>query len=223
MKKLIFSIALLSVIVVTRTSAQTSQGRMLVGASSALSLLGTGSELMTIGYTTTKYKSDANGYEEPEADKTISFNLLPRVGYFVADNFAIGLDLNMALSSQKDGESDDQYKQSLLSAGPFVRYYIPTSRVLPFLEVGGTLGQLTYKYEPGDNIWDDESESKLNIFTIGGGAGAAFLMGERVTFDALLGYYSLTYKDADDNDDNNRIVMGTLGLRLGITVLLGSK
>jgi hypothetical protein len=47
-------------------------------------------------------------------------------------------------------------------------------------------------------------------------------VGNHVTFDVLAGYNSLTLKSKENNDDNDRIVFGTLGIKLGIIVLLGA-
>mgnify|MGYP006286550753 CR=1 FL=1 len=203
--------------------AQTNQGKVLLGVSSTLSLAGTGSDLMNLGYSSVKYKSDADGFEESVPDKMTSINLLPKVGYFVADNFAIGLVLNIALSSTKNGEDNDKYSQTLLSVGPFVRYYIPTSKVLPYFEISGSFGAINNKYDYSDNSnWEDD-EYKSSVMSIGGGVGLAAPLGERVTFDVLAGYNSLTVKGKEDNDDNDRTVIGTIGLKIGFTIMLGAN
>ena len=41
--------------------------------------------------------------------------------------------------------------------------------------------------------------------------------------DVLAGYHAVTIKDREDNADNERRVMGTLGLNIGFTILLGSN
>lgn len=200
-------------------NAQTNQGNILMGVSSTLSLAGTGSDLIGIGFASQKYKSDADGFEESESDKTTSINLLPKAGYFVADNLAIGLDLNLAISIQKYGFDDDKYTRRLLSAGPFVRYYVPTSKAKPFIELNSAFGTITQKYE-----FDTFSEEgKTNVMSLGGGIGIAAPLGDKVTLDVLAGYTSLTVKDKEDNEDNYRTVIGTLGLKIGFTVFLGSN
>ena len=200
--------------------AQTNKDNFMVGASSSLSLVGGGSELMGLGFSTLKFKSDRSGFEESDADKQVSFNLSPQIGYFVADNFAVGLDLNVATSKYTDGVSDDESTQNLFAAGPFVRYYIPASTVLPFVQVGGAFGRINTKF---DNSFIGEQESKSNVVAFGGGAGIAAPLGEKVMLDIMAGYNSLTVKDAEDNDDNDRTVTGTIALRIGFTVFLGAN
>ena len=218
-KKLLFAVIFLT-INVGLLIAQTNQGNVLVGVSSTLSLAGTGSDLMNLGFSSVKYKSDADGYDEPDADKMTNINLLPKFGYFFIDNLALGLGVNIALSTNKDGEDNDKYSQTLLSVEPFMRYYIPTAKVFPFFELSGSFGSIKNKFESDD--WGDE-EYESSVMSIGGGVGIAAPLGDKVTFDVMAGYNSLTVKDKEDNDDNDRTVIGTFGLKLGFTILLGSN
>ena len=214
------TLTLISVFVLTigtgLLNAQTSQGSVLIGVSSTLSLAGSGSDLMGLGFSSIKYKSDIDGFENSDSDKMTSINLQPKIGYFVNDNLALGLDLNIALSSEKNGEDGDKYSQTLLGAGPFVRYYIPKSKVSPFIEISGSFGSLKDKYNSEDGF-------KSSITSIGGGVGLAAPLGEKVLLDILAGYNTLTVKDKEDNEDNFRSVIGTLGLKIGFTILLGSN
>jgi len=187
--------------------AQTNQGRVLLGVSSELSIAGTGTNLLNIGYSSINYKSDADGFEESDPDKTTGINFLPKVGYFVADNLAVGLDLNVALFSRKYGTNNDKFSETLLSAGPFVRYYVPTSTILPYFEIGGSLGTMNSKYDYSeDSNWEDD-EYKSSVMSIGGGIGLASSLGEHVMLDILAGYNSLTLKE-------KRITMIMIGLLL---------
>ncbi len=201
--------------------AQTNQGNVLVGVSSTLSLTGQSSDLMNIGYSSVKLKSDADGFEESDPNKVITINLSPRFGYFVVDNFAVGLDLNIAALSDKSGEYGGKTTETLLSAGPFVRYYFPTSKVLPYLEIGGSFGTIKSKIKDFDFTEDEEFKSGVMMF--GGGVGLAAPLGERVVLDVLAGYSSFTEKDKENNDDNERTVFNTLGLKLGLTIFLGAN
>lgn len=222
MKKL----TLLAVVLVTISSgllkAQTNQGKVLLGLSSTLSLDGTGYNLtggtgfnlMNISFSSTKYKSDA--YEEGNPHKKTNINLSPKVGYFVVDNLVIGLDLNVASLSEKGGTL--KISQTLLSTGPFIRYYLPTSNVRPFFEFNSAFGVINNKLKT-----DIYEEFKSSVKSIGGGFGIAAPLGERVMFDVLAGYNSLTVQRKENNDNNFRNVIGTLGLKFGFTMLLGAN
>ncbi len=223
MKKIAFLTVILATIHFGTLEAQTEQGNVMVGSSSTFNMIGAGNDFVGIGFSSVKYKSDADGFEEPDPEKSTTFNLSPKVGYFVTNDIAVGLDINMAISSTKgDGDFINKYSQSLLGVGPFVRYYVPLSApVLPFVEIAGSFGTLKNTYDYSDNTFLEDMESKTSIMSVGGGAGFAAPLGEKVTFDFLLGYNSLTIKDKEDNDDNDRSVFGTFGLKLGFTVFLG--
>ena len=219
MKKVFLLITLLCILNFTFLKAQTNKGKLLVGVSSSIGLIGTGPDILSLGYSKVTYKSDTDGFEESEPTKSISVNLLPKVGYFAVDNLALGLDISLALYNMNDNETNHKYSQTLLSIGPFVRYYIPTDKVMSFFEVGGSLGVLNNKQEGDD--WD--GENKLSVMSFGSGIGIAVPLGDRVTFDVMAVYNSLTLKDKEDNDDNYRTIYGTFGLKLGFIVLLGAN
>ena len=199
--------------------AQTDQGKFLVGVSSTLSLAGTGSSLMSLGFSTMKYKSDSDDFEERDPDKETSFNLLPKVGYFVIDNLAVGLDIGIGYSNTKSGESGYKYETTMFSVGPFIRYYFQTKSVLPFIEADASFGGLHSKNQSHNST----SKDKYSVITFGGGLGIAVPIGNRVTFDVMAGYNSLTVKDKEDNEDNDRMVYGTFGVNFGFIVLLGKE
>jgi hypothetical protein len=64
----------------------------------------------SIGYHSDKYKG---------SDNQDLFNFTPSVGYFVADNLALGLNGNLQLY----GGNSSSFGQTLYSVGPFARYY----------------------------------------------------------------------------------------------------
>ena len=201
--------------------AQTNKGKVLIGASSNIGLAGSGSDLMSIGFSSVKEKNDVNGVIDSETQRSTNINLIPKVGYFLADNFAVGLDLNLGFSSNSSEDSDVKFTQTIVSAGPFARYYIPGTTVLPFLEVNGAIGRINNKIDFGGN--NNPEDNISNLTTFGGGAGIAAPLGEKVTLDVSVGYYSTTIKDKEDNPNNDRTVIGTLGLKFGFTVFLGSN
>lgn len=199
--------------------AQTDRGRIVVGGTSTFGLMGTGNDVMSIGVSTIKFKSDIDGFEEDEADKVTSINFIPKLGVFAANNLLIGLDISLAYQKNTNGgNSDDTYSRRLISAGPFVRYYFPTNSIKPFIEATSSFGSIKSKSE--DEDYSDESTDRLTAF--GGGLGVAIPIGDKVSFDILAHYTSFTTKDKEDNDNNTRVVVGTLGLKLGFVVFLGN-
>ncbi|MFT3754278.1 MAG: hypothetical protein QM800_15860 [Paludibacter sp.] len=202
-----------------------SKGKLILGVSSMLSSVGTGSGIGTLGFSSTTEKSDAVGFVEQSPLKSTSINLLPKFGYFVVDNLAVGLDLSFIYMNHSLKSIDNEFNSmgTYFCVGPFVRYYIPAGKIVPYIEITGGYG--------AENIWSRDitalysqtSTISSGLFSAGGGAGVAIPMGDRVTFDAMLGYNSLTIKNSENNAHNEREVMGTFGLKLGFSVLLGSK
>ena len=199
--------------------AQTVERKFLVGVSSSFSIAGTGSNLMSFGYTTSKGKSNAFGFKESDPDKATGFNFLPKFGYFVTNNLALGLDINLALSDSVCNSMLYQYtsNNTLISGGPFIRYYILMGGVSPFIELGGSFGINKNKNEYHNII----NKSNSSILAFGGGAGIAVPLKRTATFDVMLGYNTLTVKETKNNPDNTRTVMGTIGLKLGFIIFIG--
>ncbi|WP_158860231.1 outer membrane beta-barrel protein [Lunatibacter salilacus] len=221
MKKINVLIVFQFLICIGLVNAQTDKGRMLLGASSDLGLTGAG--LLDIGYSSTKSKLDGASYVEDNSSKITNISLLPKIGYFVADNLALGLDFTFASAKAKGGISNSESTSRLLSTGPFARYYIPTAKVLPFVEVNSSFGRRTntVKYKDDPNL--EDYNAKTNISSFGGGIGLAVPLGEKVAFDILAGFNSLTLNRKNQTPPNFRQVTNSLGLKVGFTMFLGSE
>lgn len=196
-------------------SAQTQKGKILLGASTNFSLLGGGSgtEYLSLGFSSIKYDNIGD-----DADNLISLNLFPKIGYFIMDNLAVGLDLNVAMASQKDGSDDSKYVNTMLGAGPFARYYFGSSKVRPFIELNSLFGSVQTKFEGVD--LDLEYSTKLTSF--GGGFGVAIPIGDKFCFDILLGYNNVTINESEDSGFiSSDAKVNNIGLKLGFTALLG--
>jgi hypothetical protein len=141
MKKINVITVFLFLICIGFVNAQTDKGRILLGASSDFGLSFTGYDFIHFGYSSSKFKPDGSSYVEDNSSKRTSMSLLPKFGYFVADNLALGLDFTFGLSKYNGSNSNTKSISRLLSTGPFVRYYIPTSKVLPFVEVNSSFGR----------------------------------------------------------------------------------
>ncbi|HTL06916.1 MAG TPA: outer membrane beta-barrel protein, partial [Chitinophagaceae bacterium] len=148
MKKIVCSFLALFLLA-SFAKAQTEKGDWLVGGS------------MTIN--TTKGNSE--------------FTFQPSGGYFFANNFAAGAQLQLSFSKQEDT------KYSAFSAGPFARYYIniKESALKPFFHADFNIGSTGVKV-PG---FDKTSTTTTSFFI---GAGAAYFINNNVALEALAGY-----------------------------------
>ncbi len=217
MRKLTLATVLLFLICFGGLNAQTSKGNIMLGASTVFNISGNNSDITGFGYSSIKQKSDAPNYNEPDADKVTGFNLSPKVGYFVIDNLALGINIDYFWYRNKNGQPESKNTEVIFGAGPFIRYYFPTSKVLPYAELNAGFASMkdTYESEAFDNV------TKSSVTSLGIGAGVAAPLSDRFTLDVLVGYSSTTIKEKDDNPDNERTVIGTVGIKLGLTFFFG--
>jgi len=221
MKKISVLFIVICFVNISLLTAQTNRGRVLLGVSSAISFSGLGPNILSLGYSTTTQKSNASGYIEPDPDKTISVNFLPRFGFFIFNNFAIGADVCIGYHQQKSGASNEEYDYTILGAGPFIRFYIPTKKIRPFLESNAVFGSQDDKYIPSSGSGTEDTKSGITIF--GAGIGLAAPIGEKATFDIMAGYNSSTTKAKANNPNNDRSVVGNFSVKFGFTIYLGKE
>lgn len=160
-----------------------------------------------------KWETDDNS---GEAGKTTDLEFSPQFGFFVADGLALGVELPIKYSSEKD-EYDDKYISTTMAFAPFIKYYFGTSNIKPYLlgEVG--FGNLKMKYDPATGSSDDFSAGMF-LYEIGGGLG--IFLNEKVSLDIGLGYTSASIKPKENNDINYKSISSGFGLGIGIVVIL---
>jgi hypothetical protein len=212
MKKLCLLIPVFCLLLFQPVNAQFEKGRIMGSITSTVGLGDFGTDLMNLGFTTEKIKY-SNG-DVNQTYKTIGFNLLPKAGLFIIDNLAIGADLLVNFISKKSTDGNYKDTESMVAVGPFVRYYLPLGKIYPFAEANVDFGFWKEKWSNGSN-----SEEKQALLIYGFGIGAAKCLGENVMIDALVGYSAQTWKDETDD----KYIYGTIGLRVGFTLLFGSS
>lgn len=145
-----------------------------------------------LGFYSNKVKEDDS--------KTSGLNLNLGPGYFVFDQFAAGLDLNLSMATYKDkiGNEDIKNKYSSFSAGPWLRGYFPIKGL-----AGSPYGMLDAGW--GSSKWSGDSFSGDNSYSIGYwdiGLGYAIpLCCDCVEFDFGFSYGSLKEVSKDNSDD----------------------
>ena len=110
------------------------------------------------------------------ATNNSEFAIQPMGGYFVANNFVIGA--SVVLDFQKTGDT----KYSVVSAGPFARYYIniKNSNFKPFFHA---------EYDLGNQVTTTpiaKTNNTTGKFLLG--AGGAFFINQNVALEAIAGY-----------------------------------
>lgn len=109
----------------------------------------------------------------------------------------------------------------MFSVAPFLRYHIPAGKNFLYFEAFTAFGTLKYSWEYENNGYSDNGESTTGLTSFGGGAGLVAPLSNKVAFDLMMGYISTSIKDKDDNDDNEKTVIGTFGIKFGVVVFLG--
>ncbi|MGY6743994.1 MAG: outer membrane beta-barrel protein [Cecembia sp.] len=191
--------------------AQTEKGKMLLGAGTHIGF-SNGIGMMDMYFTNTT-REFADGTSEERSSYNIFF--APKVGYFLIDNLAAGIDLafGWGMTEIPIGDFTVKSNNALFGAGPFVRYYVPKGKILPFAEVNTLFGNQRTRT---DIAGDDESNTGITSF--GGGFGLALLLGERSSFDLLLNYSS---NRANFESDGFYTRQNTIGIKFGYTIFLG--
>lgn len=105
------------------------------------------------------------------------FSFQPQFGYFLGSKFVVGSGMN--LSTTKFKLSNPPSNASTLSLTPFVRYYVLTKKLNPFISFSGSFATFSPKNE--NNL---PNKSALN-----GGIGNTFFINNNVGIDFTLNYF----------------------------------
>lgn len=187
-------------------NAQTEKGSWVIGGST------------TLGFnsSTSKFKFQGETEDGPKVS-TITFT--PSIGYFVANNIAVGLDLGVSSVTQKQEEGNWSTKATTttISVMPTGTYYFKSaSSVIPYLGVGVGYASSNQKYTETYNGQTDTDEEKVGGFAYKAKGGVVFLFNQNVGIDLGLSYMALNGK-LDSNKDV-KVNTGTFGVNAGVSV-----
>jgi hypothetical protein len=132
---------------------------------------------------------------------TSQFALTPNFGYFFADNFVAGANLNTSFA--KSGS----VKANEFGLGPFARYYFGKTTTKPFAVT--EFNFLNSKTTSGN------TEFKNNGWGFLFGLGFAAFINQTVAVEGISGYNYSKFKDADGS--------GGFSLRFGFQIYLNNK
>ncbi len=177
------------------SNAQTEKGSWVIGGST------------TLGFNNvnTKVKYNGNSVDGP---KVSTFNITPSVGYFVANNIAVGLDLGYTSMTTKQTVLGTEYKttNSIFKVMPTATYYFKTgdSKLLPYLGAGIGYASNTEKEDNHSYTYDGLA------WKVKG--GITYLVTPQVGIDLGLAY------DQFSNKDNNVTTnVNTFGVNAGFS------
>ncbi|WP_256012276.1 outer membrane beta-barrel protein [Desertivirga xinjiangensis] len=179
MKKLVLSIALLSAFAFAG-QAQTEKGKIIVGG--------------TASYTSSK--SDADGAKAAE-----NLSLVPNIGYFVANNIAVGTGVGYNYSKLDHASSFGQNEAFVVS--PFGRYYVDLGEKFKFFgqaSVPMAFGTVKATDASGDTGAKTGTSTSIGVAV---SPGFAYFPTKKIGIEfAFQGasYESYKVKDGNDND-----------------------
>ncbi len=139
--------------------------------------------------------------------KTTTYGIAPEVGYFFADNMAVGLGIFYAGQSNDSGiEGDDTEKFNMFGFNPYFRYY--------FLGNGNfkMYGQLNVLYASGK---EDGADDSLTNFGVNIKPGISYNLSDRFAINATFGELGYASQKFGDGDATN-----TFGLDLDMSSLM---
>lgn len=137
----------------------------------------------TVGFSTANSKVSTGG-EESEGLRAQQFNVAPAIGYFVLNNFALGLGADFTLNSVTE-PSQDKTTDSDLLFGPFARYYLPMGENAALFLVGN----FGFGNSQDEQLVGTTKQSiSTNIFAVGAGPGITVYSKGGFAIESVLKY-----------------------------------
>jgi len=172
MKKLLFTLVILCT-TVSFGFSQTEQGNLMLGGSIQLSSQSQSDESLDVS-------GDIVTDEYPSSS---SFSIMPEVGYFVSDGFALGLGIGYRTTTTESSDTTSTTNNTFQIA-PFARYYAPIDDNISFF------GQLHVGYASRSGETETPSRTSesptTNIIDVGITPGLAIFASDRLSINFRL-------------------------------------
>jgi outer membrane protein len=180
----------------TVATAQTEKGNFLLSGSGSLDFA-----LLSL-----KLKNDNTS---EDAGKMTNLEFTPGVGYFIANNLAVGLEFSISSASQKN--DGDKYTETTTMLWPFARLYFGKSNVKPFVQAGVGPGWEKWGYKN-----DKETENLIGYEFDG---GLAVFLSPNISLDLILGYGGATAKITDYRNMEWKTTASGFGGSIGFSIV----
>jgi outer membrane protein W len=220
---------------VTLAGAQTKKGTWLLGT-----YLGSGYVESNTGES--KYAASSNTYKS--SGSSFGIGIDPTFGYFIADNFAIGVSLDLSYysdsgdSSQTSSTVTSTSKSSELYAflGPFFRFYFGGAKAKgrPYFEASAGVSLYpSYSGEYSSSSGDSYTVSytKYSGVKVAAVLGYEYYLNPSVGLQYYVGYsyssfastYAYDYKVGTDYSSESKSSYGSFNFGVGLQIHLGPK
>lgn len=164
----------------------------------------------SIGFNSSSESFKVDG-DKTDLGSESGFEFAPAAGYFLSDDFAIGLGLNFGSYSETIPATDRTDKTSTVGVTPFVRYYPLIIDRFSLFGMGGiSISSTTSKTEIGNNTTENPSVSGFTFFVL---PGAAFELNDNLSLETTINVLALTFhsqteKDGDDKHNQSEFNFG---------------
>jgi len=141
-----------------------------------------------------------------------SFSLYPKLGIFLSEKFATGVEFNISLSGQKTGVNTETISRSTtIGVVPFLRYYAINWNKFSVFGQGNIGLDFTNSSEKTEGSTTDGSKTTrlyLNFYP-----GLSYNISDKLSFETSLnilsfGYYYYITKDGSLKNKNSSFNMG---------------
>lgn len=185
------------------------QGNFIIG-----STLGFSKANSKISLETADVNTDEKGHDATQ------FSISPKVGYFLLDNFALGIGMDYTFSTVKE-PNQNRTDDSDLLFGPFGRFYYPITEDMALIaETNVGFGNSNDHQTIGGEVQDVNT----NIFAIGVGPGFTIFSSSGIGVEALFKYnFARSKFDTDINGARTSRITRTnqFDISLGIQFYFG--
>lgn len=186
-------------------NAQTEKGNWMFGGST------------TFNFNSTKPSAKQDGVTV-DGNKTSTIAATPSVGYFVINNLAVGMDLELSAQKTKDYDSFTSstvdVKTTIFSVIPSATYYFKNeSKALPYIGAGAGYAVAKAKV-------DGNSIDPTNFFVWKVKGGVAYMITNDISVDFGLNYHQLSTKYNYPSGESYKSFNKNFGANLGFTLFL---
>jgi hypothetical protein len=129
-------------------------------------------------------QSTSGGNTEEDRPSSAQLSIAPKVGYFLIDNFVLGIGMDYTFSRVQEPNKDNITDSDLLF-GPFARYYFVVAKDMAFtLEANFGFGNATDVI----NLAGESRSQTTNIFAFGIGPGFTIISDDAIGISAQVKY-----------------------------------
>lgn len=176
--------------------AQTQQGNFLLGGGFGFAL--SNKQVETPGQ---------NGTTNVSKSRSTSLSFNPKVGFFVVNGFALGLDADIVNTAIRDRDNNTRSTSSYFTLGPFARYYFPIN---VFLDGRAGFGSGKGAASAG--------YSDAKVFSYSFGAGYAAFLNDYIALEPIIRYRGTNFTNKANT--NFRTLDGNLEFAIGLQIYL---